>query len=253
MVGSIDATVTRFAASIRVQRHREEIIGQFSDMARELLLAFYRHCRRKPERIIFYRDGVSEGQFYEVLVKEMRALRQACQSLEPDYNPPITFIVVQKRHHTRLFATNRADQDRSGNVMPGTVVDRGICHPTQFDFYLVSHAGIQGTSRPAHYHVLADENGFSADALQQLTYDMCFTFARCTRSVSIPPAVYYAHLLAFRARCYLENGEGSDTASTTSAGSAASASGGGGGVDSAARLMQTHVMQACLTSSMFFV
>ncbi|CAN6292057.1 unnamed protein product, partial [Urochloa humidicola] len=79
------------------------------------------------------------------------------------------------------------------------------CHPSQFDFYLCSHSGIQGTSRPAHYHVLFDENGFSADALQTLTYNLCYTYARCTRSVSIVPPAYYAHLAAFRARYYIED------------------------------------------------
>lgn len=47
---------------------------------------------------------------------------QACASLEPNYQPPVTFVVVQKRHHTRLFANNHADQrsvDRSGNILPG--------------------------------------------------------------------------------------------------------------------------------------
>lgn len=92
----------------------------------------------------------------------------------------------------------------------GTVVDTGICHPREFDFYLCSHAGIkvnlyiqekivtvsymivyglefrevlrkkskfyeQGTSRPAHYHVLWDENNFSADGLQSLTNNLCYT------------------------------------------------------------------------------
>lgn len=100
---------------------------------------------------------------------------QACASLEPNYQPPVTFVVVQKRHHTRLFANNhknRASIDKSGNILPGTflilsyfdfkvdllwdffdidlflafsgtVVDSKICHPTEFDFYLCSHAGIQ--------------------------------------------------------------------------------------------------------------
>ncbi|KAF4376815.1 hypothetical protein F8388_025686 [Cannabis sativa] len=85
----------------------------------------------------------------------------------------------------------------------GTVVDTHICHPTQFDFYLKSHAGIQGTSRPAHYHVLFDENNFTADALQVLTNNLCYTYARCTKSVSIVPPAYYAHLAAIRARCYI--------------------------------------------------
>lgn len=35
--------------------------------------------------------------------------------------PPITFCIVQKRHHTRLFPQpqDQQNRDRSGNVMPG--------------------------------------------------------------------------------------------------------------------------------------
>ncbi|KAG2718642.1 hypothetical protein I3843_03G220900 [Carya illinoinensis] len=146
-------------------------------------------------------------QFYQVLLYELDAIRKACASLEPTYQPPVTFIVVQKRHHTRLLATNHNDRsstDKSGNILPGTVVDSKICHPTEFDFYLCSHAGIQGTSRPAHYHVLWDENNFTADEIQSLTNNLCYTYARCTRSVSVVPPAYYAHLAAYRARFYME-------------------------------------------------
>ena len=61
----------------------------------------------------------------------------------------------------------------------------------------------QGTSRPSHYHVLWDDNHFNADELQMLTYQLCHTYVRCTRSVSIPAPAYYAHLVAFRARYHL--------------------------------------------------
>ncbi|XP_021356155.1 protein argonaute-2-like isoform X8 [Mizuhopecten yessoensis] len=215
VVGSMDAHPSRYSATVRVQQHRQEIIQELSTMVRELLIHFYKATRFKPTRIIFYRDGVSEGQFAQVLSHELRAVREACMKLEMGYQPGITFIVVQKRHHTRLFCADRKDQiGRSGNIPAGTTVDVGITHPTEFDFYLCSHAGIQGTSRPSHYHVLWDDNRFQADELQTLTYQLCHTYVRCTRSVSIPAPAYYAHLVAFRARYHLvekehDSGEGS--------------------------------------------
>ncbi|XP_015577594.1 protein argonaute 5 isoform X2 [Ricinus communis] len=228
VVASMDwPEVTKYRGIVSAQAHREEIIQDLyksfqdpqgilkhSGMIRELFVAFRRETGMKPKRIIFYRDGVSEGQFSQVLLYEMDAIRKACASLEEGYLPPVTFVVVQKRHHTRLFPVDRGQTDRSGNILPGTVIDTKICHQREFDFYLNSHAGIQGTSRPTHYHVLYDENHFTADNLQVLTNNLCYTFARCTRSVSIVPPAYYAHLAAFRARYYIE-GEMSDGGSTS--------------------------------------
>ena len=39
--------------------------------------------------------------------------------------------------------------------------------------------------------------------MQQLTYQLCHTYVRCTRSVSIPAPAYYAHLVAIRARYHI--------------------------------------------------
>jgi eukaryotic translation initiation factor 2C len=208
LVASMDAHPSRYSATVRVQNHRQEIIAELAVMVREMLIYFYQSTRFKPHRIIFYRDGVSEGQFQQVLQHELRSVREACMKLEEDYEPGITFIVVQKRHHTRLFCADHKDMvGRSGNIPAGTTVDVGITHPNEFDFYLCSHAGVQGTSRPSHYHVLWDDNDFSADELQCLTYQLCHTYVRCTRSVSYPAPAYYAHLVAFRARYHLQERE----------------------------------------------
>uniref|UniRef100_A0A7N8YGS8 Protein argonaute-1 n=1 Tax=Mastacembelus armatus TaxID=205130 RepID=A0A7N8YGS8_9TELE len=208
VVGSMDAHPSRYCATVRVQRPRQEIIQDLASMVRELLIQFYKSTRYKPTRIIFYRDGVSEGQFRQVLYYELLAIREACISLEKEYQPGITYIVVQKRHHTRLFCADRNERvGRSGNIPAGTTVDTDITHPYEFDFYLCSHAGIQGTSRPSHYHVLWDDNCFTADEFQLLTYQLCHTYVRCTRSVSIPAPAYYAHLVAFRARYHLVDKE----------------------------------------------
>jgi len=204
VVASMDAHPSRYAATVRVQQHRQEMIQDLSNMVKQLLIKFYTSTRFKPHRIIFYRDGVSEGQFNQVLLHELLSIRQACIQLEDDYRPGITFISVQKRHHVRLFCHDKKEQvGRSGNIPAGTTVDVGITHPTEFDFYLCSHAGIQGTSRPSHYHVLWDDNKFTADELQCLTFQLCHTYVRCTRSVSIPAPAYYSHLVAFRARYHL--------------------------------------------------
>jgi eukaryotic translation initiation factor 2C len=80
----------------------------------------------------------------KVLHHELTSIREACIKLESDYRPGITYIVVQKRHHTRLFCSDRKDMvGKSGNIPAGTTVDVGITHPTEFDFYLCSHQGIQ--------------------------------------------------------------------------------------------------------------
>lgn len=75
---------------------------------------------------------------------ELRAIRAACQKVQDGYKPGITFLVVQKRHHTRFFPGPRDwDGDRNKNVVAGTLVDSKITHPTELDFYLVSHQSIQ--------------------------------------------------------------------------------------------------------------
>lgn len=200
VVGSMNAYASSFATEIRTQGSRIEIIQDLKGCIKNLLIKFRRVTNQIPQKLVFYRDGVSEGQFREVLANELTQMREACLELDSSYQPAITYIIVQKRHHARLFITNPKDGDRSGNVPAGTVVDGDITTATNHDFYLCSHAGIQGTSRPTHYQVIWDEIGLGANFLQDLTNSMCYLYPRCTRSVSIVPPVYYAHLACFRAR-----------------------------------------------------
>ncbi|XP_023241851.1 protein argonaute-2-like [Centruroides sculpturatus] len=218
LVGSLDNYPSRYAATVSVQtngkKNRMEIIENMKAMMKDLLVSFYRNTGgKKPEKIIFYRDGLSEGEFSKAVNKELMLMRDACAEMNPSevYQPPITFVVVGKRHHTRFVPENLEDGvGKHRNIPPGTTVDTTIVHPTQFDFYICSHTGNQGTSRPAHYTVLWDDNNFTADELQTLSYYLCHTYVRCTRSISIPCPVMYAHLAAYRAKQHLlarwENG-----------------------------------------------
>ena len=199
IVGSVEPKGANYEVEVRVQdgNQNEEMIHDMKDATKNLLMKFHEaNNGRKPEKIIMYRDGVSEGQFLTVLASELVAIRAACTELEEDYQPKITYIVVQKRHHTRFFPSDN-NKYKNGNALAGTVVDQGINHPTEGDFYLLryvlryvgqiitssyySHEGIQGTSRPCHYQVLWDDSDFSADELEILSYYLCHLYSRCTR------------------------------------------------------------------------
>ncbi|XP_027346510.1 protein argonaute 2-like [Abrus precatorius] len=206
-IAAVVATVNwpaanRYAARVCAQDHRFEKILNFGDVCFDLVSYYERLNKVRPEKIVIFRDGVSESQFQMVLGEELQDLKAVfCRS---NYFPTITLIVAQKRHQTRFFPTSARDGIPSGNVFPGTVVDTKVVHPFEFDFYLCSHYGSLGTSKPTHYHVLWDDHKFTSDALQKLIYDMCFTFARCTKPVSLVPPVYYADLTAYRGRLYYE-------------------------------------------------
>ncbi|KAG6333722.1 hypothetical protein ID866_5365 [Astraeus odoratus] len=206
LVGNVDSDTAKYVATSRVQTSRKEIIEDLQEMAKHILTMYMRyrqHAEKKtgniaPTRLVFFRDGVSEGQFQQVLDFELEALKGACKDLK--INPKITMIVVAKRHHVRFFTVNPGDADRSGNCPAGTIVDQVVTHPTEFDWYLISHGGLLGTSRPAHYNVLYDENNFHVDNLQSLSFALCHVYARSTRSVSIPAPVYYADIVCSRAK-----------------------------------------------------
>ncbi|KIP10717.1 hypothetical protein PHLGIDRAFT_125407 [Phlebiopsis gigantea 11061_1 CR5-6] len=226
LVASIDSDTALYAADCRVQASRQEMIEDLEEMSK-LMITKYKNYRKTvekktnldPKRIIFFRDGVSEGQFKQVLEIELPRIKKACVAMGIP-KVAITVIVVGKRHHVRFFPVNpqnlnEADR-KSGNCKAGTVVDRDIVHPVELDFYLQSHAGLLGTSRPAHYNVLYDDNNFTADALQALCFALCHVYARSTRSVSIPAPVYYADIVCSRAKNHYDPTQNLDLSDSNS-------------------------------------
>ncbi|KAG4142746.1 hypothetical protein ERO13_D06G147400v2 [Gossypium hirsutum] len=239
----------RYAARVRPQIHRKEQILEFGEMCLELVESYARLNNVKPEKIVLFRDGVSEGQFDMVLNEELMDLKSAFQRI--NYFPTITLIVAQKRHQTRFFPEGKGDGGPTGNISPGTVVDTKIVHPFEFDFYLCSHHGSLGTSKPTHYHILWDEHGFSSDQLQKLIYNMCFTFARCTKPVSLVPPVYYADLVAYRGWLYYQAMIGRQSPISTSSLSSSMTS--SSSMSSAASFHDWFKLHANLENMMFFV
>eukprot|EP00918_Siedleckia_nematoides_P051976 GHVU01113667.1.p1 GENE.GHVU01113667.1~~GHVU01113667.1.p1 ORF type:complete len:309 (+),score=40.33 GHVU01113667.1:3196-4122(+) len=153
----------------------------------------------KVRHVMYLRDGVADNEFGDVL-REAQVLRATVRhTLETGAAVAMTTVVVQKRHQTRFFPKEPANE--SENVPPGLVVDANLVHLTPYDnFYMVSHAGIKGTSHPVRYFVLQNELGLEKEVLIHFLFQTCHLMGRAQRSVSIPAPVYYAHILAERAR-----------------------------------------------------
>uniref|UniRef100_A0A453E8C8 Piwi domain-containing protein n=1 Tax=Aegilops tauschii subsp. strangulata TaxID=200361 RepID=A0A453E8C8_AEGTS len=133
--------VTKYHGDVHAQGHRVELIEALEGIVKKLLLSFEKQSKQRPKQLIFYRDGVSEGQFRKVLEDEIPLIEKAWKAL---YNekPSITFIVVQKRHHTRLFPSDGKYQDNSGNVMPGYFTNR-ISKMSDFYEMCFSHVAVK--------------------------------------------------------------------------------------------------------------
>ncbi|CAH2072238.1 unnamed protein product, partial [Thlaspi arvense] len=192
--------ISRYRAFVRTQSPKVEMIenlfNRVSDkdddgIMREALRDFYSSCGRKPEHIIIFRDGVGESQFNQVLNIELDQMMQACKFLDETWDPKFTVIIAQKKHHTKFFQGNRPE-----NVPAGTIIDSKICDPRNNDFYLCAHAGLLGTTRPTHYHVLFDQIGFSTDDLQELVHSLSYVYQRSTTAISVVAPIRYAHLAA---------------------------------------------------------
>ncbi|KAJ7960428.1 Protein argonaute like [Quillaja saponaria] len=211
--------ISKYRASVRTQSPKVEMIDSLfkkvsekddEGIIRELLLDFYLSSgKRKPDNIIIFRDGVSESQFNQVLNIELDQIIEACKFLDEKWSPKFVVIVAQKNHHTKFFQSGSPD-----NVPPGTIIDNKICHPRNNDFYLCAHAGMIGTTRPTHYHVLLDDIGLSADDLQELVHSLSYVYQRSTTAISVVAPICYAHLAATQIGTFLKFEDKSETSSS---------------------------------------
>ncbi|KAL7748971.1 hypothetical protein RI367_005619 [Sorochytrium milnesiophthora] len=205
LTASLDLEALHYSFEARIHPPMQEIGEDIGSMTVALLRRFYARMGRKPERLIIYRDGVGEGVFYNVISMEIPAIRKAFKALDADYNPKITILCVQKRHHLRMFAPKEHNLPTmsNGNLCPGYVIDTDVGQPSIFDFFLLSHGVEQGLAKPTRYTLLYDDSNFTPDQLAEFTFRSTFQWSRGTRSVMMPPPAYFAHVCAARARAHI--------------------------------------------------
>lgn len=148
VVGSYDKELCMYGAQVRAQKKQkiggstEEMIEDIGTMVQKLVVGYHKKNNKYPKSIIFYRDGVSEGQYPQVIANEIGRIRATLKSC-PN-TPKLTFVIVGKRLRTKFRPLNSGDGvGRCGNVPPGTTVDTVLVDPIDHDFFQVSHEGIQ--------------------------------------------------------------------------------------------------------------
>ena len=126
MVASSDENLAQWPAEIRINPARQEKVNTLRPMLEAHLIRWKLKHGSFPEKLLIYRDGVSEGQYQMVLDEEIPHLRNACAVYGGEQAPPrMTVIVVGKRHHTRFYRTDKATggipDEQAGNPPFGTV------------------------------------------------------------------------------------------------------------------------------------
>ncbi|KAH8379868.1 hypothetical protein KR009_007745 [Drosophila setifemur] len=188
-VASMDSSYTQWYSKAVVQTKGEEIVNGLTASFESALKLYKKRNGFLPESVIIYRDGVGDGQLNVCSKYEIPQFEAVCES-----RIKISFIVVQKRINTRIFA---GIDNQLENPLPGTIVDKHITRAHMYDFFLVSQSVRQGTVTPTHFIVLRDDAKYGPDIIQKLSYKLCFLYYNWAGTVRTPACCMYAHKLAY--------------------------------------------------------
>ncbi|XP_036096359.1 piwi-like protein 2 isoform X1 [Molossus molossus] len=192
-VASINLTLTKWYSQVVFQMPHQEIVDSLKLCLVGSLKKFYEvnHCL--PEKIVVYRDGVSDGQLETVANYEIPQLLKCFEAFE-NYQPKMVVFVVQKKISTNLYL---AATEHFAAPSPGTVVDHTITSCEWVDFYLLAHHVRQGCGIPTHYVCVLNTANLSPDHMQRLTFKLCHMYWNWPGTIRVPAPCKYAHKLAF--------------------------------------------------------
>ncbi|XP_026465742.1 piwi-like protein Siwi [Ctenocephalides felis] len=191
MVASLDQNLTKYFSAISVQQPGQELADDLVVNVTKALHKFASVNGAFPQRIIFYRDGVGDGQLQYVYNQEVKQMKFMLRDMYKGTPPKMAYVIVSKRLNTRIFTAD------AKNPEPGTVVDDVITLPERYDFYLVSQTVRDGTVSPVSYNIIDDTFGLPPDKMQRLTYKLTHMYYNWSGTSRVPAPCQYAHKLAF--------------------------------------------------------
>ena len=219
LVASADSRLAQWPAEISVQRGRDPLIHNLDEMLGSRIRYWAEnHHHTLPQDILIYRSTASGWKHKAWVNQELPLIKNACRASKLMRHaqgdlPRITVVLVDENHDARFHPTADTEGHSSGSPLAGTVVDRGIVEPRQWDFFLQSHNPTQGPNQPTRYFVIFDEvfrkrcHAHSnmrgpVDLLQNLTHALCYLSGETTKARSVCAPVHYASQVCARARSY---------------------------------------------------
>ncbi|CAG8635425.1 4157_t:CDS:2, partial [Cetraspora pellucida] len=128
LVASMDQFATKYIGRYSMnEKLKNEVIEGIGSIFVDFVKVFFEKTNNKyfPEAILFYRDGVAEGQFEIIMEDEVCKILDELKNFYQSHGhkpPKLTVIIMQKRHHTRAKPKDDSNVDSkgNGNCQPGT-------------------------------------------------------------------------------------------------------------------------------------
>lgn len=152
-----------------------------------------------PKKIVFFRDGVGDGQLEHCRRYEIPQIETCIKEFNIS-DCSICFVVVQKRINTRMFMKTANGLE---NPYPGSVLDHSVTRRNLYDFFLVAQHVGQGTVTPTHYIVLHDTSNMNPEHMQKLSFKLCHLYYNWPGTIRVPAPCQYAHKLAYLVGQYI--------------------------------------------------
>ena len=199
LCASYDPTLTKYYSRVKFQEKvGKEIMNNIGGLVADSIKKYRKMSKALPELIIFYRDGVGESQYQDVMRIEIPAIKAGFKTIDENYNPQFVEVVVTKKINDRFFVpTGKPGNggNKYNNPPSGTLVMEGVTS-RNYDFYLCAQKVTQGTCTPTHYTVVCNESTLPEDILAKLTYYQCFGYYNWMGAIRVPACVQYASKLA---------------------------------------------------------
>ncbi|XP_053202757.1 piwi-like protein 1 isoform X2 [Panonychus citri] len=196
-VCSTNSETTTWYSRVDYHQNSDEMSSNFATNLKFGLKSWHAINGRFPEKIIIYRDGVSEGQIGHIFKTETVKIREILAERADLVNTHWCFIIVNKRVNARFFMQPANLTAPVVNPISGTIIDSVVTRAERYDFYLVSQSVRFGTVNPTMYNIIADDTGWKPIHHQSLAYKLCHLYYNWAGTISVPAPCHYAYKLAF--------------------------------------------------------